>query len=644
MKRVLYTFVLFTLVWQPLFAQQAIETRLGYTYNDKFEFSDEWQYLSTDLFLFNGSKFNRVLNEVESGVKKNKKNYSDNLEYLFITAQLKNIKLFGNDEIVYPLYNFNVTTDSKKEYSTQVSDHQEVVRIIDKMPLTTTNNSIDALIQAKAITNDQSDQMFGLVATQLTNISKLASSPPAAVLSLVGEFGNLLSARTKRKEYKFSSTIRLYEGQDFDTRLHSVRIYVFVPGEVKAVTIKPAKLEGFLNKGVLKLERKQLEDLIAYKDYPYMVVVNYKSLYKMDVLTGDEVTQDLIEKRKQKIETAHNNHMVNDETYRQEKLYVEFLRTFADMKQHLNSYRLNYRNNSPEINAKNLFAIMQEYKRLKGTFDAREQEFSTNSTYKTIFRPEYTAILSNADLYLESDHNLKGGKGLVNTLRELENNPKSWSTPVLREAALAKLYAVELPKPEYLSASVEGEAVVRLTKKLEDLQFTEVFAQDVQKIAQLQATDQTIDQRNALLEKSAATKCQSCRDKVKDAVTEYNKRYDVYRLQEALKKKNALNQEAEQQVFNYLKRQLCIQNNLQAAVASLNGGADLYINRVSEKNTELANNIKLLDEYNKQDLNAANLQRVQEYNLRLEQLMKDVENDYNMIYSIDKKICNCEAG
>ncbi|HEY4649988.1 MAG TPA: hypothetical protein VIG72_01185, partial [Pontibacter sp.] len=232
--------ILFLLCSQQLFAQKNIETRLGYTYTDKFEFSDEWQYLSTDIYLFNGSKFTRVLNELEQGVKKPKKRYRQQLEYLFITAQLKNMKLFGNDEIVYPLYNFYVNQENNN-YKTQVSDNLEVVRIIDKMPLSSTQNNIDATINAKAVTNDEGDQVFNLVANQLVNLSKL-TTPTGAVLSLVGEFGNLLSTRTRKREYRFSSTIRLYEGQDFDTRLHSVKVYVFVPGDVKTVTIKPARL------------------------------------------------------------------------------------------------------------------------------------------------------------------------------------------------------------------------------------------------------------------------------------------------------------------------------------------------------------------------------------------------------------------
>ncbi|MEJ8802839.1 hypothetical protein [Pontibacter sp. H249] len=639
MRKIVLAFFLL-LLCQQAFAQRNIETRLGYSYNDDFAFTEEWQYLSTDVYLFNGNKFTRVLNELEKGVKKKqKKRYGNSLEYLFITAQLKNMKLFGNDAIVYPLYNFYIDQD-KKSYKTQVSDHLEVVRIIDKMPLTSTQSSIDAVINAKAVTNNDGDQVFSLVANQLVNLSKL-TNPSGAVLSLVGEFGNLLNARSGKKEYKFSSTIRLYEGQDFDTRLHSVRIYVFVPSDVKGVSIKSVKLTDYLSKSASKLDRKSLEEFAAYKDYPFMVVANYKSLYKMDVLTGDEVTLDLIEKRKQKILNAYEQKLVNDETFRQEKLYVEFLRVFAEMKQNLNTYRLNYRNNSPEVNAKNLFGIVQEYKRLKSTFDAREKEFAKNSAYINIFKPEYEAILNNAELYLEADHNLKNGKVLVNTLRELENEPKSWNTPEKREAALAKLYAVELPKPEYLSASVEGEAIIRLIKKLEDQQYNEVFSQDLQKLSAAEATDETLAQRNSLLDKAAASKCQSCREKVREGVTEYNKRYDSFKLKQALRKKDELNQLAEQTVFKNLKKQLCIESNLQTATAASNTTLEQYISRMHEKNNEFGKSIKQLDQLNKQEPEAVRLSNVQEYNTKLQQHIKEVEQNFEILYGLDKSLCNC---
>lgn len=642
MKKIFSLFAMALFLSQQAFAQQNIETRLGYSYNDKFEFSDEWQYLSTDIYLYNGGQFNRVLNELESGVKKkSKKNYAYELEYLFITAQLKNLKLFGNDQIVYPLFNFHINTD-KKEYHTQVSDHLEVVRIIDKMPLTSAQNSIDAAINAKAVTNQDGDQVFNLVASQLVSLSNL-TNPSVAVMSLVGEFGNLLNSRAKKKEYKFSSTIRLYEGQNFDTRLHSVKVYVFVPGSVKTVTLKPAKLADYLSKNSSKLDRKQMEEAIGYKEYPYIVVANYKSLYKVDVLTGDEVTMDLIEKRKQKIQTAYDTKLMNDETYRQEKLYVEFLRIFAEMKQNLNAYRLNYRNNSPEVNAKNLFGIMQEYKRLKTAFEAREKEFDKNSTYRNIFRPEYESILANADLYLDADHNLKNAKVLVNTLQELENSPKAWDTPAKREAALAKLSSVELPRADFLSASVEGEAIVRLTKRLEDMQYREVFEKEVKKLAEVQASDETLSVRNALQDKANTSNCLSCRDKVRDAVNEYNKRLENSRLKEESKEMGKLQSAAEQHVLRHLRWQLCFDNNLQAvAVASADNGMNQYYVKLSEKSSAFAETIKELDTLAKNAPESPRLQQVQAYNKQLTTLMKEVEQHYAMLCELDKKLCECQ--
>lgn len=640
MRRIVLALITLLVCQQAAFAQRNIETRLGYSYNDDFQFSDEWQYLSTDIYLFNGNRFTRVLNELETGARKPKEKYGNVLEYLMITAQLKNMKIFGNDDIVYPLYNFAIDQE-KSNYKTQVSDHQEVVRIIDKMPLGPASNSIDAVINAKAITNGQSDQVFGLVANQLVAISKL-TSPSSAVLSLVGEFGNLLNSSASRKEYKFSSTIRLYEGQDFDTRLHSVRIYVFVPSDVKKVDIKSVKLADYLQKNPNKLDRRMLEEMTNYKDYPYMIVANYKSLYKMDVLTGDEVTLDLIEKRKLKIQTAYDKQLINDETFRQEKLFVEYLRSFADMKQNLNTYRLNYRNNSADINAKNLFSIVQEYKRLKGIFDAREKEFAKNSTYLNIFRSEYESILTNADLYLEADHNLKNGKLLVNTLRELENDPKSWNTPEKREAALTRLHAIELPKKEVLSASVEGEAIMRLTQRLEELQYNEVFQKDVQKLTTTEASDETIPQRNALLEKVGSSKCVSCREKVREAVTEYNKRYDSFRLKQALQKKDELKLQADATVLKYLKRQVCIENNLQLATASANDNLDQYISRIYERNTELGKSIKMLDSLSKVELKDQQLDKVQEYNARLQHQIKEVEQGFEVIKTLDKNLYSCE--
>ncbi len=106
-----------------------------------------------------------------------------------------------------------------------MSDNIDHVRIIDNLPLYSAHDYIDAEISVKAITNNDRDQMLSLVATQLQNLSKI-KTPTDAVMGIIGEFGSFIEANTRKKEYRFSSTIRLFEQKNFDTRVHSLKLYV----------------------------------------------------------------------------------------------------------------------------------------------------------------------------------------------------------------------------------------------------------------------------------------------------------------------------------------------------------------------------------------------------------------------------------
>jgi hypothetical protein len=50
---------------------------------------------------------------------------------MFITARLKNVKFFGENDITYPLYNFQISKDKDNRYQTMVSDNIDHVRIVD---------------------------------------------------------------------------------------------------------------------------------------------------------------------------------------------------------------------------------------------------------------------------------------------------------------------------------------------------------------------------------------------------------------------------------------------------------------------------------------------------------------------------------
>lgn len=621
-------------------AQTGIQTRLAYTYQDKFEFSDEWQYLSTDIYLYNGNKFSRVINELENGAGRDKKKYRNGLEYLFISAKLRNIKVFGNENIVYPLYNFNISAD-KKGMGTQVSDNIEVIRIIDKLPVTDASKNIEATIEAKAISKEEGGEMFNIVASQLVNISKL-TNPTNALLSLVGEFGNLLGSTSRRKEYRFSSTIRLYEGQGFDTKLHSVRIYLLVPPDAKTSTMRMARLTEFLNNGQTNLERRKIEELINFKDYPFLVIANYKSIYKTDALSGNDINLEIVEKRKQKISNAHDAGLVNDETFKQEMFFIEFLRHFAELKQNLNSYKLNYRNNVSEVNSKSLFAIIQNYKTLKGIQRMREKEFARNTTFQNIFKPEYQTIMASADLYLEEDHNLKNAKELVQTLIELENELKGTPNAAKREAYLARLNSVTLPGKDFLSATIEGEAITRYTRLLEEAQYTEVFEKDIHKLTQAPPTDESLPLRNGLMEKASATKCVSCREKAKEAVVAFNKRYEALKLEAALKETTELRRTTDVKVTEFLKKKYCIDNNISSSYPKESPPA--FIARYAEKNNELGKQTEVLNDLLKEGPKTETLEAVLDYQNKINDMVRQIDSGFTQICTAEQTLCGCYSG
>ncbi len=232
-------------------AQRDIEPKLIYSDTSNYTFTGEWQYLSTDIFLFNGDKFSNLINELDFARVEPKKNRRkktslelEQLEYLFITASLKNVKFFGDNDVTYPLYNFQISKDKDSKYQTFVSDNIDHVRIIDNLPLYSAKDYIDAEIQVKAITNNDRDQILSLVAMQLKNLSKILT-PTDAVMGIIGEFGNFIESNTKKKEYKFSSTIRLFEQKNFDTRIHSLKIYALSTANSKPVEISTLSFQNF---------------------------------------------------------------------------------------------------------------------------------------------------------------------------------------------------------------------------------------------------------------------------------------------------------------------------------------------------------------------------------------------------------------
>jgi len=619
-------------------AQDAIEVRLEYKENVNFQFTDEWQYLSTDIYLFNADKFTAILNQVIGN--KRKWRSGDEIENLLITAQIKEVSLMGTKDIVYPLFNFQITKEGSNAYKTQASSSIEVIRVIDKLPISSQLEHIDADIKLKTVTQNLGKELFNLAAEQLLNVSTI-ENPTDAILSLVGELGKFIISNTEKRDYMFSSTIRLYEDHNFDMKLHSFRIYTFIPNNERSPYYSTKKLSDILQSATTpKIERKELEEMIAQRKYPYMVVVNYKSLYRLDVLTGDEISKETIEKRKVKVESARTQGLIKDEPYRQEKYFIEYLELFNNLKNSLNLYKLNYEIRNTDAIKINLFTVIQDFGNLKRTYNERMRVFSSNKTFTKLFKSEYESIFANSELYLEKDAYLNNCKDIVNSLFELEASNLDTLTDESMERYLRVFHSIQLPKAEFLAESVEGQRITKIIDNLENKLYDKIYEQQIIALHNLPANNNNLSQRNDLKNKVKGTNCKLCRDKAIEAISEYNDRYETYQVSFVKVIKDSLIRDAGTRIFDFFQRTDCVSTNLknEEVVNRLGSSKDFIIKQHEDLNKKINELQKMITE----NPDFEKLSEINDFTSKIENLTKEIKEGYDNICKRYPELCSCE--
>lgn len=641
-KRFLFLFAEI-LVSISSFAQRDIEPKLIYSDTSNYSFTGEWQYLSTDIFLYNGDKFSNLINDLDFARVEPKKSWrkkttleQEQLEYLFITASLKNVKFFGDNDVTYPLYNFQISKDKDSKYQTFVSDNIDHVRIIDNLPLYSAKDYIDAEIQVKAITNNDRDQVLSLVALQLKNLSKILT-PTDAVMGIIGEFGNFIEANTKKKEYKFSSTIRLFEQKNFDTRIHSIKVYALSTANSKPISISTDSFKNFLDTvSHGNVNREVLKQLLSYKGYPVIVVVNYKSLYRMDPISGDEVTFANIEKRKLKVENDYKQGLINAETYRQERDFSNFLTVFANFKNHLDVYNLNYRTGNTDAVAGSLFRVMQYYRQLIKTFEEMKFKYRGNNTFITVFNPEYESILGFASLYLDDDHNLKTTKDLVSTLIRLENS--STVHPGELEQDISALRFSGIFKTELMNQNLEGQLINSQISRLEESLYKATFEAEVQKLNETQASVKNRNESSKLLALIKNTSCGLCRERSIAAINSFGQRMDEFSRKSELSRNDSIVTSLEAWMFKKLEQLQLIKKNYR----------DTYLMDSSLESTkyigtkiqEVERDINNTKDFMKADVSERDLSTIINLNQKLLNYRKQVEETIKLICDLKPELCN----
>ncbi len=537
-------------------SQETVKTVPVFKKQIDYEFTSEWQYVSTDLYLFNADKFNKMINDMYIPKKKKLKKRDEIVENILITASLDGLQNYENIE--YPIYNFTVSKTEEGRFSTQASSN-EVIRVLENYPNSSISNHIGAKIKVDVITDKNKSFLYKLVASQLQNISAL-SNPTDAAMQLVGEFGKMMEKDAIGKEYHFESTIRLYEEQDFNTRFHSLNIFVFMPSSVRSAHFDTLDISNFItNASNPVVTREVLEKFIDYYTYPFMITVNYRSKYIPEI--PDMVNFQSLKARESKCESNHNSGLINDDIYKQEKQLIKFLETFAQLKLDVNNYELDYKNKITEDYTIHTFIIMQDLMKLKITYNNIIFVNSGKPEFEDKFHQIYDDFIVKAELFLESNNNLRDVKHLVNTILELENTPDVKLDSLNREEYLRKLYLVDLPEREANSAEVKN--INQWISKIENKHFKEIYDKKIYNLQKKAVNTESYELALGLESSVRNTNCVTCREQASSTVEKFMQEYEKYERKVAFNNLENLKTQTNTLIYQLSKQETYISLHLE---------------------------------------------------------------------------------
>ena len=623
------------LLYNSVFAQETIKTYTAYKQKVNFEFSSEWQYLSTDLYLLNSDKFAYLINQIAmtSSGKKKKHRGNDYIQSLFIQATIKDIKFFGGD-MVYPIYSFQIQKDEK--YTTQIADNAGVIRLIDNLPLNASKDYIDAEISGDIITNNNKNQFLMLVAKQLQNISRF-SQPNTAVFELIGELGKFLESKTTGKQYKFSSTIRLYEDQDFNRRLHSINIFVFIPSSLKKVTITTGNLSNYINSENPVINQKKLRQLITFRRYPMMILVNYKSRYESEPVIGDQIDYEYIAERKRKISNAYKNELINEQTYTFENELIKYLELFVRLKLDINNYSLNKQNKITDDFRKNIFVIMQDYRKMLDYKNSKERQYYNNSGFNDEFKEKYENILNTAKIYLAGDQDLKNIKDVMNIIYRNAGQDNIKRDSAMMEHDLKVLHSINFPDSE--KESLEARLVQKNIQETEKIVYDNEFSGLVNKLYSMPLDAENFKKRDVYSKLASYTNCSLCRQKLTTAINNYTSRYETLQKNIADELNEQEKQESMSLLFNYIKNKNCIENNLKSLTEK---NKPEFYSLFEAEYSRFKGFLAALSNLVKTDIEKLSIENIQEQNANMQTLRKKIINSYQNLKTGFPDLCSCE--
>lgn len=631
MKKFALIFLAF-FVSQSLNSQQFVTSQKVFSKSTNYKFDNQWQYISSDLYLMNADKFNYLINHINPDKKKTKKN-KDLITNILVTAQLDGLGELN--KLVYPIFNFQVKKDDKGNMNAQVSE-TEVIRLVDNVPLSSVKDFIGAKVSIQAFTQSTKPEIYKFIANQLTVAATLSTlTATDAAMKLVGEIGKMMQNDAAGNQYQFESTIRFYEDTNFDRRFHSLTIFTFIPSYLKSANFDTNDIAKFIDttQNVI-IDKNKLKNVIKNRVFPYIVVVNYRTKYKTK-LSEDVITETLNDREAQN-EAFFRNNKISKEVYEQEKSLISFLRNYVQLQTDISSYEINYKTKITEDFTIQLFIILQDFWKLKNSHLLIEKTYRGNPLYDNEFSPYYQRYVNKANLLFETTSSLRNVKDIVETIFTLENKGISNMDSLQIEDNLRKLKSINIPQREIKSD--EATTINRLINLLEAEQYQKNTLVLVNQLSSQPINKNTYYKVENLKMNVANSNCNICKDFVYQFANNFYIKYEQFLFNESTNQYNTLRTETKQNVMNNSMKITCIKTNLDSNIVN---SSDAYwqlfletLSNVEQKNNDLFKIINTSKNYTKSN-------EIDEQINLIKAKTKEIEADFLSLCQDRRANCNC---
>lgn len=514
MKALIITFLL--LSSQILFAQTSHNVEVVEIYNKKVSgsFNEEWQYLTTDLYLMNMDKIEQLLDDVWAGEKRKKQ-----VKSVFISAELKGTIL---TDVSYPLYNFQADEATGKIQA----NYRDKVRIMKNYPISSiSDDRVSAAIRMEIITADKGNTVYSFVTQQLKNIASY-STPISAAKTLTGELSNLMESKIRNTKYEFSSTIDIYK-DDFSKQLYSIGVYLFKPQNSTYTT----SVKSLVNIDNDDINKNNILNYIGEVKYPFLVSVNYKSKYISPFNITSDITDESVLQRKLDIKNKYDNRELNQKLYAYEQTLNGFLEEFVRLSKSEKNFTDNKNRTNQEGRNQMLLDLMESYRTFYNLYCQRNREYEDDVIFNDIFKGHYNDILKLADKNMARNSELKNIMELVKCSERYEEDfTKTFKNSDI-ERDLSILQSVRLPQDSEFE-----QRITDLISKIETLYFNRDFAPLMTQLASGDNQKILTDLKN----RYAITNCQSCKPKLQNAIAQYDSQIAEEQRADAIIKMNSL--------------------------------------------------------------------------------------------------------